>query len=147
MRKLGSQSLRGHVARESSARSHFQVTWLKKARLEVTSRSLGSRISSKILRGHLARENSPRRHFQFEKTRLEVTPRSRKLQKVTSKSLQGHKPRKHYKGVRFPRNLDLESHLVPDNPARSRFEVTKTRLEVTPRSRELRLLSLRSRKT
>ena len=45
-----------HLARETSARGHFEVTWPEKPRLGVTSRSLGSRkLGSKSLRG---RENS-----------------------------------------------------------------------------------------
>ena len=42
-----SEPLRGHLARENSARGHFEATWLEKTRL-------GS------LRGHLARESSAR---------------------------------------------------------------------------------------
>jgi hypothetical protein len=85
-RKLGSESLRGHLARETSARSHFEVTWPEKTGLEVTSRSGSSRkLSSKSLPDHLAQENLARIHFEvtwLEKIRLEVTsgsPGSRKL--------------------------------------------------------------------
>ena len=74
-RKLGSGSLRGHLAqensarfhfeghlaREDSARGHFEATWLEEARLGVTSRIFGSgKLGSGLLRGHLARESSAR---------------------------------------------------------------------------------------
>ena len=109
------------MAQENSARNHFEVTWLKKARLEVTSRSAGSRkLGSKLLRGHLARENSARRDFEvtwLENGLLEVTSRSLGSRKLGSKSLGGH--------------------LAQENAARSHFEVTwleQARLEDTSRS-------------
>ena len=41
-----------HLARENSVRGHFEVTWLEKTRIGVTSRSLDSRkLGSKSLRG------------------------------------------------------------------------------------------------
>ena len=65
-RKLGSKSLRGHLARESSARSHFEVTRLERTRLEVTS-GPHLDVTSKSLRRHLAREDSIRGHFEVSK--------------------------------------------------------------------------------
>ena len=84
-RNLGSGSLRGHLARENSARGHFEATWLEKprlgvVRLGVTSRPLGSRkLGSGSLRGHLARENLARGHFE-----------GTCLEKLGSGSLRGH---------------------------------------------------------
>jgi len=106
-----SGSLRDHLARENSARGHFGVTWLKKTRLGVTSRSLGSgKLGSKSLRSHSARENLARSHFGaaslgsgslrghfgitwLEKTRLEVTSGSLGSRKLGSESLRGHTTR------------------------------------------------------
>ena len=108
LRKRGSKSLRGHLVQESSARSHFEVTWLEKTRLKVTSRPRNlnktwlevtwlaqniEKTRGTWARGHLAQENSARGHFEatwLEKTRLEVTSRSRTVEKtrleVTSRS-------------------------------------------------------------
>jgi hypothetical protein len=53
--------------------SGFEATWLEKTRLEVTSRSLGSRkVDSKSLRGHFE-------VTRLAKTLLKVTRTSRKL--------------------------------------------------------------------
>ena len=96
------EQFRGHLARDSSARSHFEITLLK------NSKSLGSRnLSSKSLRGHLAGASPARSLFEAawlgkarlevtsgslgsRKTRLEVTSRSLGLRKLGSKSLRGH---------------------------------------------------------
>ena len=71
--------LRGHLARENSARGHFEATWREKTWLGFTSRPLGSRrLSSGSLRGHMARGSSARGHFEdtwLGKTRLWVASR------------------------------------------------------------------------
>ena len=89
--KRGSKSVRSHLARDTSPRTHFGVTWHK--RLEVTSRSLGlGKLRPKSLRSHLGRENSTRSHFGaasqchfkvpwLEKTRVEVTSKFRSYAK------------------------------------------------------------------
>ena len=91
--ELGSGSLRGHLARENSARSRFELEKLGSKSQElgktrhfclrghrlaqnsarghfgVTSGSLGSKkLGSRSLRGHLARENSARSQLEVEKT-------------------------------------------------------------------------------
>ena len=84
-----SGSLRDHLARENSARGHFGVTWLKKTRLGVTSRSLGSgKLGSKSLRSHSARENLARSHFgAASRYHFKVTSKSLGSRRLESRSL------------------------------------------------------------
>ena len=86
--------LRGHLARENSARGHFEATWLEKTRPGVTSRPLGTRkLDSGSLRGHLAREDSARDHIQatwLKEARLGVTSRTLGSGKLGSGLLRGH---------------------------------------------------------
>ena len=82
------------MARENSARGHFEATWLEKTRLGVTSRPLGARkFGSGSLRGHLAREDSARGHFEatwLEEARLGVTSRTLGSGRLGSGLLRGH---------------------------------------------------------
>ena len=126
-RKLGSGSLRGHLARENSARGCFEATWLENARLG-------------FFRGHLTRlaclgsawldsalPNCSTGSAQsgsacLEKTRLGATPKSLGS-RISSRS--------------------LRSHLARENSVRVHFDATwleKTRLRVTSRPHDSRKL-------
>ena len=101
-----SKSLRGHLAQENSARSHLEATWLKKARLEVTSRSPGSsKLVSKTLRGHLARK-------RLEVTRLQPT--------WLEETVRGNYSKKLFKGaVTAP----LSSASLPSASSKTRMDI------------------------
>jgi hypothetical protein len=96
-----SGSLRDDLAQENSARGHFGVTWLKKARIELTSRSLGSgKLGWKSLRSHLARENSARSHCRAaSRCHFKVTSKSLGSRKLESRSFQNFEAmQKNYSG-------------------------------------------------
>jgi hypothetical protein len=94
-RKLDTFGYRGHSSRESSARGHFKVTWIKKTRLEVSSRSrklnrkglevmsMSREPGSKSFRSWDNLGSSTWSLFKLKKTRetIAVTPRSRELDK------------------------------------------------------------------
>ena len=109
------------MARECSARSHFDVTWLKKTRLEVTWRPTGWRkIGSNSLRGHLPRANSARSRFVITwlgKLRLEVI----RLQPTwLEKTVRGNHSTKLFKeAVTAP----LSSALLNSDSSKTRMDI------------------------
>jgi hypothetical protein len=129
-----------HLPRETSARGHFEATWLEKTWLGVTSRPPGSRklgsgsLGSGSLRGHLARESSARGHFEatwLEKTRVGVTSRLLGSRELGSRSLRGHLAREnsargHFEGTWLKKTwLRVTSRpLGSRNSARGHFEAT-----------------------
>ena len=161
-RKLGSGSLRGHLAqensarfhfeghlaREDSARGHFEATWLEEARLGVTSRTLGSgKLGSGLLRGHLARERSARVLSRpldslglpwlclagFSFAQFCSTGSAQSGSACLEKTRLGATPKS--LGSRLSSG-SLRSHLAREKSARVYFDATwleKTRLRVTSR--------------
>ena len=146
--KLGSKSLRGHLARPDlatgSLRGHFGVTGLAqnsaRGHFGATSGSPGSPrprlgVTSGPLRGHLARRDlgsgSLRGHLGIiwlEKTRLEVTSGSLGSRKLGSKSLRGHLARENSARSHFDVTClakSLRSHLAREDSSRGHVEASK----------------------
>ena len=115
----------------SSRKLDFEATWLDETRLEVTSRSLGSRIlSSRSLR---AQESSARSHLVVEKTRLEVISRSRKLKRTPLEDT--WKSRIPEKSLKLLRGRENSGELCSTS-LRGRDSLVKSRLGVMSRSRQ-----------